>query len=470
MSFEDNLYKRLKIYSELPAPIKYLTGSLYRRLPLQLRYGSYYSRTLKQLAREDNFSLEEIREHQLKKLRETIEYAVQNVPFYKQKYNGYNISLKEPEEIRNLPLLTKDEVRNNNNLLLSNEYSKNNLITISTGGSTGEPLLLFYEKGIVRTREFTYLNHQWGKVGYKYGDKIAVFRSALIRGRINSKLWEYEPVKNRWIYSTFDLTAGNIRKIINHLRKVKPDYLYVYPSALTIIANYMLQNDEPHISSVKGILSASENAYPSQVKLFEQVFNCPVCRQYGLGELSAFAGSCQHSSSYHCYNTYSYVELIDENGLPVTEPGKRGEIVGTTFDIFTMPLIRYRTGDYAIYEGNRCSLCNHKGLVFSEIEGRSQETIINKAGESLSLGTFIFGIHEEFWSKISSIQFVQEKVGELKILASSNSLTEEEISSYVYNLFEKRFRHNFNISVIPARTIQRTGAGKHKYLIQKLSA
>ena len=80
----------------------------------------------------------------------------------------------------------------------------------------------------------------------------------MIRGREKNQLWDYDPIKNRFIYSTFDLNPENITKILEHMRKVKPKYLYVYPSALTVIANYMKSNNEIPIPSIKGIWTASE--------------------------------------------------------------------------------------------------------------------------------------------------------------------------------------------------------------------
>ena len=469
MSIEDKLYKFLSFYNSLPMSTKYLAGYIYCLVPLSIRYGKNFNK-YKQLVRKENeFSREEMENFQIEKLRGIINYAYKNVLYYKQTFRGINIDINNFIDFQALPFLTKNQIRKSTDSFLSKKYNKKELIKLSTGGSTGEPLLLYYEKGVIRTREFVYMNDQWARIGYKFGDKLAVFRSSLVRGVENSKLWEYDPIKNRWIYSSFDLTSTNLPIVIDHLRKVRPKYLYVYPSALTILANYMKQYKESPISSIKGILSGSENTFPSQIKLFKDVFNCPVFRWYGLGELSALAGSCEYSPDYHCYNTYSYVELIDENGLPVKEIGERGEIVGTTFDNYAMPLIRYRTGDYAIYGGNKCEKCGRIGLLFKEIEGRTQEKIVDRNGNIHSLGPYLFGIHEEFWANINAIQFVQEEIGKLKISVVSNSLKPLELMKYVYELFIKRFRNNFDIEINPVNEIKRTKSGKHKYLIQKLS-
>lgn len=187
-----------------------------------------------------------------------------------------------------------------------------------------------------------------------------------------------------------------------------------------------------------------------------------------MGEMAALAGSCEHSHIYHSYNTYSYVELLDETGDPVEEVGARGEIVGTAFHNYAMPLIRYRTGDYAIYAGKQCQKCGRTGMMFSEIEGRAQEFVIDKNGNRHALAPFIFGIHDTMWTNIAAIQFVQKEKGILELLAVSTKLSNKETINYLGDVFESRFSPNFIITIKPVDTIPKTPAGKQMYLDQRM--
>ena len=133
-----------------------------------------------------------------------------------------------------------------------------------------------------------------------------------------------------------------------------------------------------------------------------------------------------------------------------------------------MPLIRYRTGDYAIYAGNKCDKCGRIGMVFSEIEGRSQEIVIDKQGNRHSLAPFIFGIHDTMWANIAAIQFVQKEKGKLELLAVSTTLSKQETIDYLGNVFEKRFSPNFMLTIKPVEVIPKTRAGKQMYLDQRI--
>jgi len=244
--------------------------------------------------------------------------------------------------------------------------------------------------------------------------------------------------------------------------------LHVYPSVLTILAKFMKRNKIKPFSSIKAILASSENIYPWQIKLFKEVFQCKVFFFYGLTEMVALAGICEKSYDYHIFPEYSYVELIEKDGNRVTEEGAIGEIVGTTFDNYAMPLIRYRTGDLAVYTKQTCK-CGRNYPLLKNIEGRLQELIYTKSEDLISLGPVIFGIHDKCWTQVRELQFVQEKKGELIIkLIKNPEFSEKKVRNYVLNLFKQRLGGICDIKIKFVNEIPKTERGKHKFLIQKL--
>ena len=62
-----------------------------------------------------------------------------------------------------------------------------------------------------------------------------------------------------------------------------------------------------------------------------------------MSERVALGGECEKNSTYHLMPDYGLVELIKEDGSQCREEGEEGEIVGTSFFNFSMPLIRYKT-------------------------------------------------------------------------------------------------------------------------------
>ena len=84
----------------------------------------------------------EIESYQLTKLNLLLEYAYANVPYYKDILNNIGIGnkgVKNLEELKMLPIIKKDDLRNNYSLFIpENEV---NYTIGNTSGSTGEPLI-----------------------------------------------------------------------------------------------------------------------------------------------------------------------------------------------------------------------------------------------------------------------------------------------------------------------------------------
>ena len=72
--------------------------------------------------------------------------------------------------------------------------------------------------------------------------------------------------------------------------------------------------------------------------------------------MGALAGECECSKNYHIFFEYGYFELVDENGNVIEDANKQGEIVVTSFEMTAMPLIRYKTGDFAEYVAGKCDV------------------------------------------------------------------------------------------------------------------
>jgi phenylacetate-CoA ligase len=106
----------------------------------------------------------------------------------------------------------------------------------------------------------------------------------------------------------------------------------------------------------------------------EKTFECPVLDLYSLNEAGP-VGVCVDTSGKHVLlQSRMYVETVDEGGTPVPE-GERGEITLTGGFNFCLPLLRYRTGDYAALERVGAD------LVLSGLSGRPPVRYRTRSGE-----------------------------------------------------------------------------------------
>jgi phenylacetate-CoA ligase len=109
------------------------------------------------------------------------------------------------------------------------------------------------------------------------------------------------------------------------------------------VLRHGLRDEGPRI---RAALLGSEGCTPEQREVIEEAFRTRVYTWYGHSERVILGGECEHTTDYHQFPDYGWLEILDEQGNEVAV-GERGEIVGTGFLNRVMPLIRYRTGDYA---------------------------------------------------------------------------------------------------------------------------
>jgi len=96
----------------------------------------------------------------------------------------------------------------------------------------------------------------------------------------------------------------------------------------------------------RAMMSVSMMLLPGLRKKLEDRFACPVLDIYSLNEVGPVGVFDSHAGGHVLLQPNLYVEILDNDGNPV-EPGQRGEITLTGGFNFCLPLLRYRTGDYA---------------------------------------------------------------------------------------------------------------------------
>jgi phenylacetate-CoA ligase len=143
-----------------------------------------------------------------------------------------------------------------------------------------------------------------------------------------------------------------------------------------------------------------------------------------------------------------------------------GEIVATGFDNRVMPLIRYRTGDLAMWS----AAPNHARpgfQVVERIEGRLQEFLVCIDHRLVSICT-IGAAHFEQLAGAERMQFEQQVPGKaiLKVLAPVElpARAREQLVAGI----RAKTQGGLNVEIVRVDELPRTGSGKHKLLVQRL--
>ena len=422
------------------------------------KFGIKYKNILNSLNKSQFFSPEQIRKNQWHKIKEIIDFAYNNNAFYRNHYENIDIhpqDIKNWNDFSNLPLLTKDDIRNNTDKIISNGFKKENMHHKRTGGSTGVPVHLYVDNDAMNFKRAVTVRHNaWAhyfpgiKRASLWGDtdKIYSFKEKLFM-----KLYD------RTIYlDTLKMDDDYLFEFVEKLQDFHPKSLMGHSHSIYYFAKFIQDN---RIKNIKfdGIISTAETLFDNERKVIEDIFGNIVFNRYGCEELSLIASECEEHDGLHINAEGLYVEVI--GGDEITP----GELVITDLVNKGMPFIRYKIGDMATVLNSPCS-CGRGLPRLGKVIGRTTDILFTPEGKSISgvsiLDTFVIHI-----KGFKQVQIIQNKIDHIlfKIVKdrnySDNSL--KILKETVVNIFGTKM--NFDTEFVDE--IPMTARGKFQFTI-----
>lgn len=394
------------------------------------------------------------------RMRQTLVNASAEVPFYQESMADLGVDARVaqlPSDLSRLPILTKDDVRNAGNRLVSSA-SHGPCLTSNTSGTTGSPLKLHQNLSTVN-REHAFIWRQLTWAGMRPGDRRAWIRGDMIvpASVTTGPFWRENAADKMLMMSSFHLSEANGRGYIEALETYNPTIIQAYPSSVTFLAAWM-ENNSIHYKgrALRGIVTSSETMSLDAKKLVSRVFGCMVYDWYGQAERVAAIGTCEHGN-YHVMSDYGYTEL-----LPVGND--LFEIVGTTYSNFTMPLIRYRCGDLVrrSKQAGHCACGRHFPLV-EEVIGRADDAVKLPDGRRVSAclaGNVFRGIHGILQGQIR--QLSKES---LDIFVVATKDYSPESADKLRGNIKLRIGDAMKINIHCVEELERTPRGKFKAVV-----
>ncbi|MFP4111879.1 MAG: phenylacetate--CoA ligase family protein [Candidatus Woesearchaeota archaeon] len=387
-----NYGKIKKMYFGMPKPVRKALSVFTRFIPVQYMYGKRFRKFYKKSLETEHYTREQIEERQNKLLRKLIKHSYDNVPYYTKLFKKLNLKprdIKTKEDLKKLPILTKEDIRNNFSKLTARNYKDFMPDLAHTTGSTAKKLHLYLDQQN-REKEFALAYRQLRMFGIGFNAKTANFRGdfAPMIGHKYKKTHEYFPLRKELIFSSYDMTEKKIDEYIKELKKFKPELIKGFPSALYIISQHILKKNLD-VPQAKVIMTSSEILNDEYRETIERAFKTKVFDWYGASEYVISAGQCENLKGYMFNEDFGIVEILDEKNNPV-HPGESGRIIGTGLYNYSMPLLRYDLEDVARLSEKKCS-CKRNFLHAERIEGRVQDIIYlseNKKLPSVGIMTF----------------------------------------------------------------------------------
>lgn len=460
MSLEDTLYPLLKLYEAAPQPVKSLAGRAYRAIPASLRYGREYTRFQREAREAEAWDAGTIEKYQVQAMRQSL-MAAAKAPFYAERFATCGVEPVKFESLEQLsayPLLTKQDLISHREQMVNPESSANQRLYITTGGSSGVPVGFYLHKGVSRPKEQAYLEAQWSRRGYKVGDRVAVIRGGVTSSKARGGISYYDATRNWLILSSYHLTLERLPEYVEALNAFRPQHLHAYPSAALMLARGLEQTGLRLDCRFTSVLCGSEKLTPDSQRYLEQAYGAPVFHWYGHSERVVLAAQGRKSNHLYFWPTYGFVELgaPDENG--------HREVIGTSFHNHVMPLIRYRTGDCV-----KLARQPDGELPFVEVEevaGRDYEFLVSATGRRISLTAI--NMHDRIFDGLMAVQFFQEREGEVEFRYQPGPRWSKDREDSIRGGLLKKLGDDFIIEMREVKEVEKTSAGKHRWLVTKL--
>ena len=345
-----NLPKLQSLYDRFPSPVRNLLISTRGWLLTQIRYAPETFEILRELRTHEAWTPQQIAAYQLASVQKTLDHARHTVSFYR---NYRAIEMHAIEDLRQLPILTRETVRQNQARLLSNHISDNRRIQAGTTGTTGANLTVAYTQEFARAN-WAFLLRQWAWAGVAPRQpRITLYGARVVpANRMQPPYWAYNLPERQTLMSIFHLSQSTAPAYLGFLRNRPGKILEGFPSVLGILADFALQSGEP--IPLRAIFTSGEPLYPTIRAKIEKAFQAPVFDSYGMTEFCGLIHECERGQM-HLVPEYGFLEILDRNDEPVG-PDEEGYFVWTGFLNDAMPLIRYRIGDRGRWQsGGPCT-------------------------------------------------------------------------------------------------------------------
>ena len=409
-----------------------------------------------------------------------LDYVLSQSDFYQQKYSGVSrTSITSLKELPNLPLTTKDELRESllarPPLGLHAAASLADIVQIqSSSGTTGMPTFVAATGQDIET-----WNSMGARVFYANGFRPrdwVMHAYAMGRGFVGG-LVNIEHLQHLGCCVIPLGAESGTERLLQAIDHLKPVAMCATPSMvnhLGSVAQEVLGKSASALS-IRKISVGGEpgGGVPAIRQKMEELWSADVRDMMGGADFgSTYWAECDVKDGMHlCSQAALHVELIDPDTLesvPIEE-GATGELVYTTLRRQATPLIRYRMGDIITVSDMSCS-CGRTGYRI-KAHGRADDMLI------------VRGVNV-FPAAVKDVvtQLAPDTTGYLKIdLDFEGHSTYEPLKirveqserstlnpSELMRMVEDEVRHRLTVrvvvSIVPEGAIERPGAQKEKLL------
>lgn len=419
------------------------------------------------LRRSQHWDRATLRSWQLARLNELLQQARAHSDYYREALRDVRLPLAGPEDLRHLPVLTKDHIRRNFETLQCRNMPRARFVMSRTGGSTGEPMYYYWDKrGMDWNRASVYRSAEWAGVAlgertvqmsgshYDYGQAQKIFN------RLIYLLQRYRD------YSVAFLTDDLLESYYQGVRRWRPTSIWGYASGIHAFAGYVRRHHpEASFDFLRALITSSETLRPEQRDEINRVFgDNKVHDHYGSREMYLGA-ECRAHQGYHLHAEVLLIEVVDRENNPC-RPGEFGRIVVTDLSNRVFPFIRYEIGDVGVMADDTPCSCGVTLPRLAKIEGRIADVIVLR-DRILTPPNFATLFSD--MRGITAYQIRQDTPDEIRVfLVPGNGYT-EDVTRYLLGAIRHMTGEGVKISLEKVPEIAVPESGKRRFIVSSVS-
>jgi len=308
---------------------------------------------------------------------DTLTKAAERSPFYRRYYSeqGFDVrSVACLDDLSLVPFTTSEHM-----IAASLDFSTEPAMAVfCSGGTIGRPKYFTYSAAdfaAMACRSAAVLR----ATGVRPGDRVAIADSFGIRS----------------IGHDFLRAIGDLGAVAVPIGRMAPDFtvdivsrldvtwMISTPSHVTRLLRYLLDHGIAPQSTIplKGLLLNGEAMDSNRRRFIEQEWRAIVYSLYGAGEVGTIGAECHIQNGLHIFDEDFLLEVLDPQTLQPVPEGVVGELVLTTLERASMPLIRYRLGDLVRWIPGECPCGQaHRRLT---VQGRQDHGIAFQSGNKI---------------------------------------------------------------------------------------
>jgi phenylacetate-CoA ligase len=321
----------------------------------------------------ESMPLTNLKELQLKRLRELVNRVYTKNKYYKEKFDQNGVKpgdIKSLKNIEKLPFLTKHDLREYYPFGLVCTEMDDIVEVHASSGTTGKPVVGPYTHNDVELWAEVMARSLWAN-GVRKNDVMQnSYGYGLFTGAHG-----FEKGAQKIGAMVITISSGNTQRQIKVMKDFGSTVLACTPSYSLYIAEVAEENGLDPLKDFKlRIGTFGAEAWSEEMRSnVEKRWGIKAHEHYGLTEIigPGVVSECEHKK-LHVNADHFFTEIIDPDTGESLEPGEEGELVFTTLTKEAFPAIRFRTKDLAGYSEESCE-CGRTHPIMSRIKGRSDD-------------------------------------------------------------------------------------------------